>query len=203
VGAVAALMAPNPLTGATPLWRASGYGRAAVVKALLAHEATDVNQARTDTGTTPLYMASSYGRAAVVEALLRHPAIKVDQAKTDGTGTTPLIRAAIKGRQQCVELLLDAGADRTITTTCSRAMNAADWAKENEHESIVALLGGDMPLDLAAWPCPQAVAAKCIAGAVAKQDDKCYHQSNAANYCKHCQLLRDLDNLARGEGSSN
>jgi hypothetical protein len=55
-----------------------------------------------------------------------------------------------------------------------------------------------MPLDLAAWPCPQAVAAKCIAGAVAKQDDKCCHQSNAANYCKHCQLLRDLDNLARG-----
>jgi ankyrin repeat protein len=142
VGAVAALMAPNPVNGDTPLYEASVYGHAAVVEALLAHEATEVNQAETDTGSTPLYMASHNGHAAVVEALLRHSAIKVDQAMTDGNGTTPLIRAAIDGRQQCVELLLDAGADRTIAMTGSTygGYTAGDWAKQQGHESIVALL---------------------------------------------------------------
>jgi ankyrin repeat protein len=129
--------------GSTPLYEASYKGHAAVVEALLAHKATEVNQARTDDGSTPLNVASEQGHAAVVEALLRHPAIKVDQAKTDDTGFTPLMTAAYKGQQRCVELLLDAGADRTIAMTGSAAgATAVDAAKQERHESIVALLGG-------------------------------------------------------------
>jgi ankyrin repeat protein len=123
---------------------ASQKGHAAVVEALLAHEATEVNQARTDNGSTPLFVASQEGHAAVVEALLRHSAIKVDQAMTDGAGFTPLMIAAAKGQQQCVELLLDAGADRTIAATGSTfgGKTAVDLAKMVGHASIVALLGG-------------------------------------------------------------
>jgi ankyrin repeat protein len=87
-------------------------------------------------------MASQEGHAAVVEALLRHPAIKVDQARTDGI--TPLMIAAYSSQQRCVELLLNAGADRTIVTTGSTfgGKTAVDVAKQQGHESIVALLGG-------------------------------------------------------------
>jgi ankyrin repeat protein len=105
VGAVAALMVPNPVDGRTPLLRASSYNHAAVVEALLAQEATDVNQAETDTGCTPLCMASQNGHTAVVEALLRHEATDVNKARTND-GSTPLFLASLNGHTTVVEALL-------------------------------------------------------------------------------------------------
>jgi serine/threonine-protein phosphatase 6 regulatory ankyrin repeat subunit B len=76
------------------------------VAALLAHEATDVNQARTDNGSTPLYMASQKGHTAVVAALLAHKATDVNQAKKDDGGT-PLFMASQQGHTAVVAALLN------------------------------------------------------------------------------------------------
>jgi ankyrin repeat protein len=84
---------------------ASQQGHAAVVEALLAHEATEVNQAETNDGSTPLYVASQNGHTAVVKALLAHEATKVNQARTDN-GSTPLYVASQQGHAAVVDALL-------------------------------------------------------------------------------------------------
>jgi hypothetical protein len=104
-GAAAALMAPNPGNGSTPLWRASQNGHPAVVEALLGQEGIDVNQSLTDDGMPPLWIASMQGHAVVVEALLGQEGIDVNQAKTD-SGMPPLWRASYKGHVAVVEALL-------------------------------------------------------------------------------------------------
>jgi ankyrin repeat protein len=127
---------------------ASFKGHTAVVKALLAHEATEVNQAATNDGSTPLCMASYVGHAAVVDALLRRSDVKMDLTMSN-CNVSPLISAAAGGHQRCVELLLDAGADVGIAMTAAEedigggvGIRALDLAKERGYDGIVALLTG-------------------------------------------------------------
>jgi ankyrin repeat protein len=139
VGAVAALMAPNPSNGQTPLWMASSNGHAAVVAALLAHKATDVNQARTDTGSTPLYMASQKGHAAVVEALLAHEATEVNQARTN-TGSTPLFVASQQGHAAVVKALLAHEATEVNQARTDNGSTPLFQASQHGHAAVVAAL---------------------------------------------------------------
>jgi ankyrin repeat protein len=139
VGAVAALMAPNPVNGATPLLKASDFGHAAVVEALLAHEATDVNQAKTGDGSTPLFMASQNGHAAVVEALLAHEATDVNQAKT-GDGSTPLFIASYNGHAAVVEALLAHEATDVNQATTNNGSTPLFIASQNGHAAVVEAL---------------------------------------------------------------
>jgi ankyrin repeat protein len=125
--------------GKSPLFFASQNGHMAIVKALLAQEATDVNQASTDNGFTPLYVASAEGHAAVVKALLRHHAIKVNQA--DKNGQTPLMMAACAGHRACVEALLAGGADSRIVSPGQ--FTAANVARQEGHHAVVVLLCND------------------------------------------------------------
>ena len=94
------------------MYMACQKGHEGVVRLLLAHAATDVNQARTDNGTTPLSMACQEGHEGVVRPLLAHAATDVNQAKTDD-GATPLFTACEFGHEGVVRLLLDHGASAT------------------------------------------------------------------------------------------
>jgi ankyrin repeat protein len=84
---------PNQATvgaGVTPLSIAAQEGHVDVVAKLLAHRATNPNQARTDDdGHTPLVIATLCNHADVVSELLAHSAIDPNLATVD-TGCTPL-----------------------------------------------------------------------------------------------------------------
>jgi ankyrin repeat protein len=138
-GAVARLMAPNPLKGWTPLFMASQNGHTAVVAALLAHKATDVNQAQTDTGSTPLFMASQKGHAAVVAALLAHEATDVNQARTD-EGSTPLFAASLEGHAAVVEALLAHEATDVNLARTDEGSTPLFAASQQGHAAVVAAL---------------------------------------------------------------
>ncbi|KAN0075032.1 Heterokaryon incompatibility protein (HET) domain containing protein [Elaphomyces granulatus] len=58
------------IRGVTPLWHAAAEGHAAVVKALLATGAVDVNSQDSICGRTPLFWASADGHTRVVQLLL-------------------------------------------------------------------------------------------------------------------------------------
>jgi ankyrin repeat protein len=139
VGAVAALMAPNPLNGTTPLLTASARGHVVVVEALLAHEATNPNQARTDTGSTPLYTASFGFHAAVVEALLAHETTDVNQARTD-QGNTSLYIASQQGHTAVVAALLCHEATDVNRATTDNGSTPLYIASQQGHTAVVAAL---------------------------------------------------------------
>ena len=104
--------------GATPLYMASQLGHVEVVKALLDHPHTNVNQARTDAGITPLLMASQKGHVGVVKALLAHQQIKVNKAGTGESKATPLFVAHQNGHVDVVKVLLaDGRVDPNIRRT--------------------------------------------------------------------------------------
>jgi ankyrin repeat protein len=132
---------------------ASQQGHTAAVEALLAHEATDVNQARTDDGGTPLCMASHWGHAAVVGALLAHEATDVNQAMTD-TGCTPLLIASQNGQAAVVAALIKRGASATqpMTHNVTPLMVAAHFGRG---ECVELLLGavdaGNVQAKMTGW----------------------------------------------------
>jgi uncharacterized protein len=113
---------------ATPLYMASEYGHAEVVKLLLAANA-DVNIAERIMGTTPLNIASAKGHTEVVKLLLAANADVNIASKP--IGLTPLIVASMKGHTEVVKLLLAANAD----------VNIAD-NKDGLTPLIVASMGG-------------------------------------------------------------
>ena len=90
--------------GSSPLFVASQFGHVEVVRALLANDKINVNQATTDDGETPLIMASQEGHVEVVRALLANLQINVNQGNKNGT--TPLFFASQNGHVEVVRALL-------------------------------------------------------------------------------------------------
>ena len=74
------------------------------MRLLLAHAATDVNQARTDDGTTPLFKACQNGHEGVVRLLLEHGADKSIET-TKPAGWTALRIAEDEGHIEVAALL--------------------------------------------------------------------------------------------------
>ena len=87
----------------TPLYMASQYGCAEVVKLLLAQDGIEVNKALSNNGRTPMYVACQKGHTEIVKLLLRKDGIDANKAKTDGT--TPLLTAGRGGHTEIVKLL--------------------------------------------------------------------------------------------------
>merc|ERR1711998_759865 len=83
-----------------------------VVRLLLAHAATDVNQAATDDGSTPLFQACQNGHEGVVRLLVEEANAEVN--KVNGKNQTPINIAAYTGHLGVVRFLLSKGADCTI-----------------------------------------------------------------------------------------
>ncbi|OXV06823.1 hypothetical protein Egran_05410, partial [Elaphomyces granulatus] len=99
--------------GITPLWRAAAGGHAAVVKALLATGAVDVNYQNID-GRTPLFWAAAIGYTRVVQLLLDKGA-HVHYKDIDGR--TPISVARERGNGDMVEILTDYSDKGLISNT--------------------------------------------------------------------------------------
>ena len=146
--------------GITLLLNACWNGSEEVVRLLLAHAATNVNQATTDDGVTPLNMACSNGHEEVVRLLLDHAATDVNQATTD-RGVTPLNTACLKGHEGVVRLLLAHAAtdvnlartDNGVTTmdvscyTCIMYKRSTEIVKYKRSTKIMRLLLYDSRTD--------------------------------------------------------
>lgn len=86
-------------------------------------------------GWTPLQYAASTGKLETAKMLIANKAI-VNAPAPDGT--TALMMAAHSGSEAMVRLLLDHGAE--VTTQNLQKLDAADWAINNKHDALAAML---------------------------------------------------------------
>ncbi|PLC51059.1 hypothetical protein CR159_05565 [Pollutimonas subterranea] len=86
-------------------------------------------------GWTPLHYAASTGKLETAKMLIANNAI-IDAPAPDGT--TALMMAAHSGSEAMVRLLLDHGAE--VTTQNLQKLDAADWAINNKHTALAAML---------------------------------------------------------------
>lgn len=127
----------DPLKHTTQQLAAEGEvdGVVALVK-----QGVDVNALdRAQQHETALLAACAANQLAVLDKLLSHPAIRVDFPSS--RGVTPLMQAAAVGFDDGVLRLLKAGAYRYAQTAQGRI--AADYASENAHVALAALLQAD------------------------------------------------------------
>jgi ankyrin repeat protein len=89
-----------------------------------------------DLEMTPLHWAALNGHGEACRVLVSTCSANADSR--DYWGNTPLMRAAAKSRFQCVEVLLELGADITLRSYKDKA--ALDWAREEGHVEVAALL---------------------------------------------------------------
>jgi ankyrin repeat protein len=128
----ASIEAPDQ-QGKTALMRAIEAGNTAEARRLI--EAGANINAKTQSGVCPLMSAAGAGNKEIVELLIQKGADV--NARTPGNYTV-LMQAALVGQTEIVKILLDAGADPTVKDTSGRT--ASDWAREKDHNDIVALL---------------------------------------------------------------
>ncbi len=119
--------------GRTPLSMAVSNGYEDFARLLVARGA-DVNVRAMD-GETPLMIAVRRNRPAMLRLLLDHGA-SVDAINEDAR--TPLILASMRGYGELVSALLAAGSDPGHADAWHKT--AADYAREERHPDIVALL---------------------------------------------------------------
>ena len=126
----------------SPLWSASLWGHAAMVKELI-EAGADVNVRATVEDTTsgnslsditPLHNAANKGYTPVVAELIRAGA---DVNIPMSNGATPLMWAASNGHEACALALIQAGADVNPKGGGWTPLSAAI---EDKHEKIVKLL---------------------------------------------------------------
>jgi ankyrin repeat protein len=133
---------PHVIVDISPLWHASLWGHAAVVKELI-EAGADVNVRATvkhkTSGSsfsdiTPLHMAANKGHTPVVAELIRAGA---DVNIPSSDGTTPLMWAASNGHEACALALIQAGANVNPKGGGWTPLSAAI---EDKHEKVVKLL---------------------------------------------------------------
>ena len=126
------------------MYMACENGHEEVVRLLLAHAATDVNQARTDDGTTPLIMACQQGHEGVVRLLLKKGADWTVGMRDNGW--SPLFVASWAGKAVVVAELLGRQAADPATATTSEHLGipvgstALSVAELKGHDDVAALL---------------------------------------------------------------
>ena len=119
-------------------------GHEGVVRLLLAHAATDVNQARTGTGSTPLFMACQEGHEEVVRQLLEKGADWTVGMRDNGW--SPLFVASWAGKAAVVAELLERQAADPATATTSEHLGipagstALSVAELRDHDDVATLL---------------------------------------------------------------
>ncbi|MDZ7720576.1 MAG: ankyrin repeat domain-containing protein [Balneolaceae bacterium] len=118
----------------TALMFASFNGHSEIVEFLIEQGAVVQNQ--NSEGRTPLMFAASGPFPETVELLLENGADP--NIKDSVEGWTPLMYAAAEGNVEVIEVLLDYNAD--VSLLDSDGESAADFARNNGHSEVVALL---------------------------------------------------------------
>ena len=119
-------------------------GHEGVVRLLLAHAATDVNQATTTDGATPLFIACNEGHEGVVRLLLEKGADWTVGMRDNGW--SPLFVASWAGKAAVVAELLERQAADPATATTSEHLEipagstALSVAELKGHDDVVAAL---------------------------------------------------------------
>ena len=135
---------PHVIVDISPLWHASLWGHAAVVKELI-EAGADVNvraSAKSNTSgvivsdVSPLFIAAHSGHTPVVIELIKAGA-DVNVPRSDGA--TPLYMAASKGHEACAALLIQAGADVNAKET-EEGWTPLSVAIHFKREKVVKLL---------------------------------------------------------------
>ncbi|MEO6986854.1 MAG: ankyrin repeat domain-containing protein [Paralcaligenes sp.] len=124
----------------TPLMYLAVVGQTQRAEALIRRGA-QVNRL----GWTPLHYAASKGHLDTVRMLIAHKAI-IDAPSPDGT--TALMMAAYAGSDQVVQALLAAGAVVIVQNLGHH--NAADWARQGNHNALADRLDALIKKTLAA-----------------------------------------------------
>ncbi len=108
------------MSGFTPLWFAIAYDHLEIVRLLVAHPVTQVNQITGhNKAVSPLYWATYYHRIEMIKLLVARPDIDVN-ALDHYTGETPLFASVLIAWpsmdvfRSVIDLLIDAGADSTV-----------------------------------------------------------------------------------------
>lgn len=121
--------------GFTPLTLAAFFGRLELTELLLRHGA-HVNLASQNVAQVmPLHSAVAAQQLAIAQTLIAHGA---DVNAQQPGAFTPLHGAAQNGQIDMIELLLRHGAD--INARASRDRSALDFAREEQHAAVIALL---------------------------------------------------------------
>lgn len=128
--------------GLTPLMTASRWGKASVVRLLLANGAKP-DSPRTPRGRTPLIVASAYYSGTVVCGLLVENGADVNATADDGS--TALMLAAQSMKITLVEYFLSKGADPNRKDNSGRS--ALDYARSADPELLGTSTIADAPFD--------------------------------------------------------
>jgi ankyrin repeat protein len=121
--------------GFTALHLAAFFGHAGIVRCLLGAGVDVEPIADNASEVRPLHSAVAGGSGDVVDLLL---AAGADANARQSGGFTPLMGAAAAGAATLARSLMDAGADRDARSDDGKT--AADLARDNGHEGLVALL---------------------------------------------------------------
>ena len=108
---------------------------------ILIDSGADVNepsQNTTNSYNTPLMIAAWEGQLEMVKGLVENDACLNQQDKKNGF--TALIKAVFRNRDDIVRFLLEAGADRTISSY--ERKRAEDYARDNRNMKILSMLTG-------------------------------------------------------------
>ena len=132
------IRARDDIDGATVIHIAAGNGNNEVINLLLNKDKTLINAVDNNGADTPLHWAIMKNFDSTAELLLSQGASPTQKNSSE---QTPLHYAAMYGNMNAVVLLVEKyNVDKNWQD--ADGLTAADWAKENEYNEIVAYLGG-------------------------------------------------------------
>ena len=135
-------------TGGTALIWAAAFGRADVVRLLLARQDVEVNKSAAD-GATALMLASYKGHVEVVRLLLAHPDVEANRTSTDGRSA--LCAASQSGHGAIVSLLVAHRAHGQVRLLAADAIDSLPAGLLKEFPGVAAQAAAlRLPLDVAA-----------------------------------------------------
>ncbi|TKZ32041.1 ankyrin repeat domain-containing protein [Brachyspira catarrhinii] len=132
------IRARDDIDGAMAIHIAAANGNNEVINLLLNKDKTLINEADNNGADTPLHWAIMKNYDSTIELLLSQGA---SPTQANSSSQTPLHYAAMYGNMNAVVLLVEKyNVDKNWQD--ADGLTAADWAKENEYNEIVAYLGG-------------------------------------------------------------
>ena len=132
------IRARDDIDGAMAIHIAAANGNNEVINLLLNKDKTLINEADNNGADTPLHWAIMKNFDSTAELLLSQGA---SPTQVNSSSQTPLHYAAMYGNMNAVVLLVEKyNVDKNWQD--ADGLTAADWAKENEYNEIVAYLGG-------------------------------------------------------------